>query len=147
MIPRAPLLLGLLGLVPLLWGAATLFSGGLAEWGVRTLGTRFVAPFALLSWGQILLAFMSGVLWGFSTKMHGSRAATGYVLSVIPALWAFVMVGAGPVSSAIHLIAGFVGLAALNWSFWRQNLAPEWWMRFSLIQTVIAVVCLAILVI
>lgn len=147
MIPRAPLLLGLLGLVPFLWGGATLYSGGLAEWGVRTLGTRFVAPFVLLSWGQILLAFMSGVLWGFSTKMHGSRAATGYVLSVIPALWAFVMVGAGPVSSAIHLIAGFVGLAALNWSFWRQNLAPEWWMRFSLIQTVIAVVCLAILVI
>lgn len=147
MIPRAPLLLGLLGLVPFLWGGATLYSGGLAEWGVRTLGTRFVAPFVLLSWGQILLAFMSGVLWGFSTKMHGSRAATGYVLSVIPALWAFVMVGAGPVSSAIHLIAGFVGLAVLNWSFWRQNLAPEWWMRFSLIQTVIAVVCLANLVI
>ena len=147
MIPRAPLLLGLLGLVPFLWGGATLYSGGLAEWGVRTLGTRFVAPFVLLSWGQILLAFMSGVLWGFSTKMHGSRAATGYVLSVIPALWAFVMVGAGPVSSAIHLIAGYVGLAALNWSFWRQNLAPEWWMRFSLIQTFIAVVCIALLVI
>ena len=48
MIPRAPLLLGLAGLIPFLWGAMTLVSGGAAELGVQTLGPRFVGPFVLL---------------------------------------------------------------------------------------------------
>ncbi len=147
MIPRAPLILGLAGLIPFLWGAVTLVSGDLATWGVNTLGPRFVAPFVLLNYGQIILAFMSGVLWGFATKTHGTRAATGYTLSVLPALWVFVTVGAGPASSAIYLIAGFLGLLVLDWSFWRQGLAPEWWMRLRILLTLVVVTCLAPLVI
>lgn len=145
-IPRAPLILGLMGLIPFLWGAATMISPDLAAWGVTTLGTRFTGPFVLLNYGQIILAFMSGVLWGFATKSHGSRAATGYVLSVLPALWVFFTVGAGPASSAIYLIAGFLGLLALDWSFWRQGLAPEWWMRLRILLTVVVTACLSVLV-
>lgn len=146
-IPRAPLFLGLAGLVPFLWGAATLISGSLAEWGVGTLGPRFIAPFVLLNYGQIILAFMSGVLWGFATKADGSRAALGYALSVLPALWVFFTLGAGPASSAIYLMAGFIGLLVLDWSFWRQGLAPEWWMRLRILLTVVVVLCLSLLVI
>ncbi|NND22933.1 MAG: DUF3429 domain-containing protein [Silicimonas sp.] len=146
-IPRAPLFLGLAGLVPFLWGAATLISGPLAEWGVGTLGPRFIAPFVLLNYGQIILAFMSGVLWGFATKADGSRAALGYALSVLPALWVFFTLGAGPASSAIYLMAGFIGLLVLDWSFWRQGLAPEWWMRLRILLTVVVVLCLSLLVI
>ncbi|NNF91009.1 MAG: DUF3429 domain-containing protein [Boseongicola sp.] len=146
-IPRAPLFLGLAGLVPFLWGAATLISGPLAEWGVGTLGPRFIAPFVLLNFGQIILAFMSGVLWGFATKADGSRAALGYALSVLPALWVFFTLGAGPASSAIYLMAGFIGLLVLDWSFWRQGLAPEWWMRLRILLTVVVVLCLSLLVI
>lgn len=146
-IPRAALLLGLAGLIPFLWGAVTLFSGQLAAWGVQTIGPRFVAPFVLLNYGQIILAFMSGVLWGFATRTHGTRAGIGYVLSVLPALWAFFTVGAGATSSAIYLIAGYLGLLVLDWSFWRQGLAPEWWMRLRALLTAIVVICLALLVI
>lgn len=146
MIPRAPLILGLLGLIPFLWGAATLVSGELAQWSMANLGGRFTAPFVLLTYGQIILAFMSGVLWGFATKTHGSRAATGYTLSVLPALWVFFTVGAGPASSAIYMIAGFIGLLALDWSFWRQGLAPEWWMRLRILLTVVVVACLSLLI-
>lgn len=146
-IPRAPLLLGLAGLIPFLWGVATLFSGELAARGVEWLGPRFIAPFVLLNYGQIILAFMSGVLWGFATKAEGERAALGYALSVLPALWVFFTVGAGPVSSAIYLIAGFIGLLVLDWSFWRQGLAPEWWMRLRILLTAIVVACLAVLIV
>ena len=125
MIPRAPLLLGLAGLIPFLWGAMTLVSGGAAELGVRTLGPRFVGPFVLLQYGTIILAFMSGVLWGFATRAPEGQAATGYALSVFPALWAFFMVGGGPTASAVYLIAGFAGLLLLDWSFWRRGLAPD----------------------
>ena len=145
-IPRAPLWLGLAGLLPFLWGAATLLSSDLAEWGVRTIGPRFAGPFVLLQYGTIILAFMSGVLWGFATRASGEAATLGYALSVLPALWAFFMVGGGPGTSAIYLIAGFVGLLALDWHFWRQELAPAWWMQLRVLLTVVVVACLSLLV-
>lgn len=116
-IPRAPLVLGLLGLIPFLWGAATVLSPALQSWGIQTLGARFVGPFVGLSYGQVILAFMSGVLWGFATKVDGQRAAICYGLSVVPALWAFLMVGSGPVSAAINLMVGFAALLILDASF------------------------------
>ena len=146
MIPRAPLLLGLAGLIPFLWGALTLVSPDLAQWGMNTLGPRFIAPFVLLNYGVIILCFMSGVLWGFATRAEGSQAALGYTLSVIPALGAFFMVGGGAAQSAVYLMAGFIGLLALDWSFWRQELAPEWWMRLRILLTTVVVACLSLLV-
>ena len=146
MIPRAPLILGLAGLIPFLWGALTLVLPSAARTGMDLFGPRFVGPFVLLNYGTIILAFMSGVLWGFASRATGSRAALGYALSVIPALWVFFTVGAGPVSSAIYLSAGFIGLLGLDWSFWRQGLAPEWWMRLRILLTVVVVACLSLLV-
>lgn len=146
-IPRAPLVLGLAGLIPFLWGAATHLSADFAEAGMQVLGPRFIAPFVLLNYGQIILAFMSGVLWGFATRAKGGRAALGYTLSVLPALWVFFTVGAGAASSAGFLIAGFVGLLALDWAFWRQALAPEWWMRLRIMLTAVVVICLLPLVV
>ena len=78
---------------------------------------------------------MSGVLWGFATKADGRVAATGYGLSVLPALWAFLFVGGGPVSAATFLVFGFIGILGLDWLFWRHGLAPAWWMTLRLILT------------
>jgi hypothetical protein len=143
-IPRAPLLLGLAGLIPFLWGAASELVPALAEFGTRRLGPRFVGPYVTLSYGTVILAFMSGVLWGFATRAQGRQAAIGYGLSVIPALWAFLFVGGGPVSAAIHLIAGFLGLLLLDAAFARWGLAPPWWMRLRLGLTAVVVACLAV---
>jgi hypothetical protein len=143
-IPRSALILGLAGLIPFLWGAATQLNTGLADWGLRAFGPRFVAPYVGLAYGTVILSFMSGVLWGFATRATGATAATGYALSVIPALWAFFMVGGGPVSAAINLMAGFAGLLALDWTFWRQGLAPEWWMRLRVLLTAVVLACLAL---
>lgn len=146
MIPRAPLLLGLAGLIPFLWGAATVLSPAISAWTANTLGPKFTAPFMLLNYGTVILAFMSGVLWGFATKTHGSRAAVGYALSTLPALWAFFVAGTLASIWAIYLIAGYIGLLLLDWSFWRQALAPEWWMRLRLLLTTVVVLCLGVLV-
>ncbi len=145
-IPTAPLLLGLAGLIPFLWGAVTALSDDLARMGFQTMGPRFIAPFVLLNYGQIILAFMSGVLWGFATKSEGEQAAINYALSTLPALWVFFTVGAGPTSSGIYLIAGFVALLGLDFTFARQGLTPEWWMRLRVLLTVIVLACLSVLV-
>ena len=146
-VPKSALLLGLAGLLPFLWGAATVLLPGLAEWGVRAIGPRFAGPYVLLSYGTVILAFMSGVLWGFATKAEGQVAATAYALSVLPALWAFFFVGGGPVSAAIYLMFGFVGLLGLDWMFWRQGLAPAWWMRLRVALSAVVVFCLSTVVI
>lgn len=140
-IPRPALLLGLAGLIPFLWGALTSVLPGLADWGGAMLGPRFVGPYVQVYYGAIILAFMSGVLWGFATKGSGWQ---GYALSVLPALWAFAMTGGGADRAAAALIVGFIGLLALDWHFWKQGLAPGWWMLLRVVLTVVVVNALAV---
>lgn len=141
-IPRSPLFLGLAGLIPFLWGAATVISDDLAALGLQFLGPRFIGPYVQLFYGSVILSFMSGVLWGFATKATGSLAATGYVLSVIPALWAFLMTGGGPTSAGMNLIFGFAGVLMLDYAFSRWGLTPPWWMALRVFFTVIVIICL-----
>jgi hypothetical protein len=143
-IPSAPLILGLAGLIPFLWGVLTYLNGDLAAWGMGNLGPRFVGPYIQLFYGSIILAFMSGVLWGFATRAEGSRAATGYALSVIPALWAFFMTGGGPTGAAMNLMFGYAGLLILDFAFHRWGLTPPWWMALRVLLTAIVVACLAV---
>lgn len=141
-IPRSALLLGLAGLIPFAWGALTTL---LPQFGLdasRVIGSRFVGPYLQLYYGAIILSFMSGVLWGFATKAEGQLATAGYVLSVLPALWAFFMTGGGPVTASINLIVGFLGLLLLDWQFWRMELAPSWWMKLRVLLTALVVLCL-----
>lgn len=144
MIPRSALILGLAGVIPFLWGAVTYLNSDLAAWGMRILGPRFVGPYVQLFYGAVILSFMSGVLWGFATKAQGAQAATGYGLSVLPALWAFFMTGGGPTSAAIYLIFGFIGLLALDYAFWRWELAPPWWLNLRVLLTTLVVAALAV---
>jgi hypothetical protein len=143
-IPRPALLLGLAGLVPFLWSAATHLSPALASWAAQVLSPMFLGAYVGLTWGTVVLAFMSGVLWGFATKAEGREATVAYTLSVIPALWGFVMVSDASDISAIFLAAGFVGLLLLDAMFAAWGLAPRWWLRLRVMLTVVALACLAI---
>ncbi|WP_386684373.1 DUF3429 domain-containing protein [Loktanella sp. R86503] len=138
-IPRAPLLLGLAGLLPFFWGTLTYLNAPLGEWALLTLGGRFSAPFVQLSYGTIILSFMSGVLWGFATR---DTHWTSYALSVIPALWAFFMVGGGPTSAALNLCIGFIGLLLLDLHFWQRRATPSWWLSLRLLLTALVVLSL-----
>ncbi|WP_298844279.1 DUF3429 domain-containing protein [uncultured Roseobacter sp.] len=143
-IPTAPLLLGLAGLIPFVWGALTYLSDPLAQWGLSNLGSRFIGPYVQLFYGSVILSFMSGVLWGFATKASGTQAAIGYALSVIPALWAFFMTGGGPVTAGLNLMFGFAGLLILDFAFSRWRLTPAWWMNLRVLLTTIVLACLAV---
>ena len=138
-IPRSALWLGLAGLIPFFCGALTLLRPELGLWGAATFGPRFIGPYVQLFYGAVILSFMSGVLWGFATKARGRAATAGYILSVIPALWAFFMTGGGPTGAAVNLIAGFLGLLLLDWHFWQMGLAPKWWMHLRGLLTALVV--------
>lgn len=146
-IPRSALILGLLGLLPFLLGAVINLGWLTTEFGEPNAGSYPVifpadGRVMMIRYGTIILAFMSGILWGFATRATGTMQASGYVLSVIPALWAFFMISGGPVSMASNLLIGFLGLLLLDWHFWRYELAPPWWMHLRVLLTVVVVVCL-----
>lgn len=144
-VPQAPLVLGLVGLVPFIWGALTYLNPSLQQWGADTLGARFIGPYVQLFYGAVILGFMSGVLWGFATRAtSGGQAATAYVLSVIPALWAFLMTGGGPVSASVNLIFGYAGLLLIDIAFARWNLTPDWWLFLRVPLTAIVILCLSV---
>lgn len=143
-VPHTALLLGLAGLLPFLWGAATALW---PEFGVpvaRRIGIDFVGVPVLAGYGKIILAFMSGVIWGFAARADDHRAPLAYVLSVIPALWAFFLVVGATPAALIFLIAGFIGLLGIDALFWHHGLAPGWWMRIRIMLTTVVVACLAV---
>ncbi|QYX58263.1 DUF3429 domain-containing protein [Roseovarius sp. SCSIO 43702] len=141
-LPRAPLLLGLAGLLPFLWGVATLYSEPLGNWTTATIGPRFVGPYVALFYGAVILSFMSGVLWGFATRLDGRRAVLGYGLSVLPALWVFFTTGGGPDRAGLALMVGFLAILPLDWLFARWGAAPNWWMPLRLLLTGVVLACL-----
>ena len=137
MIPRSALLLALAGLIPFVVCAGVGLSG-------NQVVLRGAEDVIMLRYGIIILAFMSGVLWGFATNANGRRATVAYSLSVLPALWAF-FTAVGPTPQALAaLIPGFYGLLALDFFFWRAALAPPWWMRLRLPLTAVVMVTLGI---
>jgi hypothetical protein len=143
-IPRSALVLGLAGLIPFLWSAATVLFPALAGWAGQWLIPLFLGPYVGIAYGTVILSFMSGVLWGFATRAEGREAAFAYTLSVIPALWVFFMVTDASDNSVIYLAAGFVGLLFLDTTFAVWGLAPGWWLRLRVMLTVVVVACLAV---
>lgn len=143
-IPVSALTLGLAGLIPFLWGAANVVWPASGGWVGAWLPPMFRGTYVSLTYGVVILSFMSGVLWGFATKAKGAKAALGYALSVVPALWGFIMVNGDPANAAVNLWAGFAGLLMLDWFFAQQGLAPAWWMRLRVLLSAVVLACLAV---
>jgi hypothetical protein len=138
-IPTAAFILGLAGVLPFVWGVVTLMSGSMVALSADLLGPRFTGPYVQISYGAVILTFMSGVLWGFAARSNGQLATVGYAFSVVPALWVFFMVGSGPGADLITLTAGFIAVLMLDWFFWKNGAAPAWWMSLRILLT--ALVC------
>ncbi len=150
-IPRPALWLGLAGLLPFVFGAAMdlLVTSGRSGGGFPWVGPADGHEIAV-SYGIVILAFMSGVLWGFATHAPAHRAGLFYTLSVLPALWVFFTVSThvfrtgGLGTSPVNLMAGYLGLLALDWYFSRAGLTPGWWMRLRILLTAVVVLCLIV---
>ncbi len=142
--PGAVRALGLAALLPVLWGTLTRLDATLYDWTLASLGPRFVAPYVVLYVGTILLAFLSGALWGFAMRADGKAARMALVLAVLPAIWAFLFTGIAPAATDILLIAGFALALGIDWLFWKTGLAPRWWFPVKVRWSAAVMVCLAL---
>ena len=142
-IPNAPLLLSLAGLAPFFWGALTLANANLMAWGQMWLGTGLVGTQVQINYSAVIMSFMSGVLWGFSTKTTQLKAAICYTLSVLPALAIFFLVSTNSENKIEFLMVGFCFLIFLDLIFYKLDLTPTWWLRLRTVITSLVLLCLS----
>jgi hypothetical protein len=130
--PRIAILLTAAGALPFLLAAAMIL--GLIPGEGRAL---------IVAYGAVILAFMSGVLWGFAAR---GAPAWAYGLSVLPALHVFFFVTPHPWAfegqALAHLIAGFLGVLILDLVYQAKRLAPRWWLSLRIPVTAVVVGCL-----
>ena len=142
-IPTSPLWLGLAGVLPFVWGSISAWSPDIAKPITDWLGSGFVGRDLQLTYGAVILSFMSGVLWGFACKAPSQKAPLYFGLSVLPALWAaFLLASAAPMQFAA-LIGGFIALFGLDIMFFRHGLTPGWWLKLRALLTTLVLVCLS----
>ena len=143
-IPNSAFILGLSGLIPFFWGAVTSFSFVLEDLKLTGLSDEYTGSNINLIYGTIILAFMSGVLWGFAANVGDKRRPAGLILSVLPALWAFFTFNGILINPLISLIIGFCGVFAIDIRFYYWQLTPEWWLSLRSILTLFVIICLSI---
>ena len=135
--PRIPFFLALAGALPLVYAA--LLNVGLPPVAELQPWLPYWDDGAglMLNYGQIILVFMAGVLWGFATLSTGKMTLLVYGLSVAPALYVFFYV-----HTPQDLLYGFGAVFVLDLVFWRLRLAPPWWLELRLPLTIIVCTCL-----
>ena len=143
-IPNSALILGLSGLIPFFWGTVTSLDFVLESLKLTDLSEEYIGPKINLIYGTIILAFMSGVLWGFAANIGDKRRPVGLMLSVLPALWAFFTFSGTLINPFISLIIGFLGVFAVDVRFYYWQLTPEWWLSLRSILTLFVIIFLSV---
>ena len=143
-IPNSALILGLSGLIPFFWGTVTSLDFVLENLKLTGLGEEYTGSRINLIYGTIILAFMSGVLWGFAANVGGRRQPIGFILSVLPAIWAFFTFNGLLINPLAGLIIGFLGVFAIDVRFHYWQLTPEWWLSLRCILTLLVIICLSV---
>lgn len=134
--PRTPAALTALGAAPFVIGAIgaytdtvlTLFPYGSVE--------------SVIHYGVIILSFMTGILWGFASRAEDGKASYAYITSVLPALYVFFFVVGTDADKIEALMFGFFFLLAIDLSFQKAKLAPQWWMTLRIPVTAVVLAAL-----
>ena len=143
-IPTAPLWLGLAGVLPFVWGTISSWSIDIAQPIADWHGSSFVGRDLQLTYGAVILSFMSGVLWGFACKAPKQNAPLFFGLSVLPAPWATFVLASNAPEQPAALSAGFLALFGLAIVFFRHRLTPDWWLKLRALLTALVLTCLSV---
>lgn len=143
-IPNSALILGLAGLIPFFWGAATSLDFVLENLKLTGLSEKYTGSSINLIYGTIILAFMSGVLWGFAANVSDKKRPVGFILSVLPALWTFFTFNGVLINPFMGLIIGFLGVFAIDIRFYYWQITPEWWLSLRSILTLFVIIFLSV---
>jgi hypothetical protein len=136
---RAPLILGLLGLIPFIFGALIRVTLGNTAFGVADVSLL------LLGYGAVILSFLGGVRWGEALYEEDDmyQADTmGY--AVLPSIIGWVALLVPEMLGLILLMAGFTLQGWWDVSAARDGTLPVWYGKLRFILSSIVVTTLFI---
>jgi len=123
-VPSSAFWLGWLGVIPFaLCSLVSVFSNG----ALNASGVT-----ALLTYGAIILSFLGGIHWGLAihTDQSGKpNMLQRLVISVIPALLAWVSLMLAPAPGCVLLSCAFIAMLFVDVYASRAGLAPAWYAR------------------
>jgi hypothetical protein len=133
-IPRAPLIYGLLGLIPFL--APPLVAAGRPE-------VAKVALDILIAYAALILSFLGGARWGFALSAPKPNRLQ-ISLSMLPTLVGLAILGSPLGGCKLQIIA--LAFALLVQGFWdvRASDGPDWYPRLRIVLTLGAIIGLAL---
>jgi hypothetical protein len=130
-IPRAVLTVGIAGLVPFAAVALAAWIPGLPI----SPPTLYLAG---LTYGAIVLSFMSGARWGAAT----AQRAGDFIISLLPPLAGWIALLIEPLLGLCLLIAAYFLQAFWNVASADRGVLPSWFGKFSSFLTSGAVIAL-----
>lgn len=133
-LPRVPFVLGWAGVLPFLACAILVWSPLMHEAALQ----------GILLYGAIILSFLGGVHWGLELRQSESQITlgSGYSLSVIPALVAFLAFYFQSFLSLLIIAMGFLGLLVHDLQRVREGRVPAWYGVLRLQLTTAVLLCL-----
>ncbi|MEM9763289.1 MAG: DUF3429 domain-containing protein [Pseudomonadota bacterium] len=127
-VPAAAGWLGLAGLLPFF--ACALAVAMLSE------APQSVATQLLAAYGAVILSFMGGCRWGLAAAGLGPDGGLSpwfaYTASVVPSLYAWVVLVLPDPWRMALLALGFLGLLGADYALTARGGAPTWWPALRL---------------
>lgn len=133
-VPLPAKVLGAAGLLPFIGTAGAL-------WIVDPEHVHSFAM-ALIGYAAVILSFLGAVYWGVAMGAGRRRSKFCYTVGVLPALVGWSATLLHPVEAGALLIAGFVGVLALDLMAVNVGLVPGWYPRLRLPLTAVAIASL-----
>lgn len=125
-VPPPAAFLGLAGVLPFAAAALVSFQPG---------ATGHWATFALLAYGAVILSFLGGIHWGLALARYTTPNFRELGIGVLPSLvgWAGLLTGGS--AGLIMLVAGFLGVLAVDIDLACDGRAPAWFGRLRAVLT------------
>lgn len=135
-IPPVPRSLGWAGVTPFLFSTILVWSDTPAFY---QMGLH-----SILFYGAIILSFLGGVHWGLELKNIYPTVSllSGYSLSILPSLAAFLSLYLPPLVALMILGSGFLGVMVMDRKLVQRRSAPDWYAKLRYQLSVAVLLCL-----
>ncbi len=129
--------------------AKTLGYAGLIPFVIFSIGSWTTLPYIadstqiLISYAAIILSFMGAIHWGVTISNVETNHDKNLVVSVMPALAAWLALLLPVIFALIVLFVGFILLISYDLTVAKSQALPNWYISMRIRLTFIVTLCLA----
>jgi len=129
--------------------AKTLGYAGLIPFVIFSIGSWTTLPYVadsthvLITYAAIILSFMGAIHWGAAIANAARQHSKDLVVSVVPALAAWLALLLPEIFALVILFVGFILLITYDLAVAKSQALPNWYLSMRIRLTFIVTICLA----